>query len=186
MAASLRLVAPLAALAAAAAVPYVPSVVLSNTAQAGVSMPFIGLGCGGYSSANAGYNAYPECWIGDGGATGGGSGTCGGFVQQAVTSWLEAGGRRLDAANSYQDQVDVGKALNAYLASSGTPRSDIFLLSKIGPSHPLGGADAKAQFEGVLNEMQVDYVDLLRESLLDATNPLDQGPSAPSSQHSPC
>ena len=94
MAAS-RLVAPLAALASlAAAVPFVPSVVLGNSAQAGVSMPFIGLGCGGYSSANNGYGAYPECWIGDGGATGGGSGTCGGFVQQAVTSWLEAGGRR--------------------------------------------------------------------------------------------
>ena len=167
MAAS-RLVAPLAALAAslaagapAAAVPFVPSVVLSNTAAPGVSMPFIGLGCGGYSSANAGYNAYPECWIGDGGATGGGSGTCGAFVQQAVTSWLQAGGRRLDAANSYQDQVDVGKAMNAFIASSGVPRADIFLLSKIGPSHPLGGADAKAQFEGILAEMQVDYVDLL-------------------------
>ena len=167
MAAS-RLFAPLAALAAsfaagapAAAVPFVPSVVLSNTAAAGVSMPFIGLGCGGYSSANAGYNAYPECWIGDGGATGGGSGTCGAFVQQAVTSWLQAGGRRLDAANSYQDQVDVGKAMNAFIASSGVPRADIFLLSKIGPSHPLGGADAKAQFEGILAEMQVDYVDLL-------------------------
>ena len=125
------------------------------------SVHLIGLGCGGYSSANNGYGAYPECWIGDGGATGGGSGTCGGFVQQAVTSWLEAGGRRLDAANSYQDQVDVGKALNAFLASSGVPRADIFLLSKIGPSHPLGGADAKAQFEGILAEMQVDYVDLL-------------------------
>ena len=147
--------------AVAAAVPAVPSVLLHNTAQPGVSMPFIGLGCGAYSDTNAGYNAYPECWVGDGGATGGGSGTCGGFVQQAVTQWLEAGGRRLDAANSYQDQVDVGKALNAYLASSGTPRSDIFLLSKVGPSHPLGGADAKAQFAGVLDEMQVDYVDLL-------------------------
>lgn len=150
-----------AAAASAAAVPVVPSITLTNTAAPGVTMPAIGLGCGAYSNANAGYNAYPECWIGDGGATGGGSGTCGAFVEQAVTSWLEAGGRRLDAANSYQDQVNVGNALNKFLASSGVPRSDIFLLSKVGPSHPLGGADAKAQFEGVLAEMQVDYVDLL-------------------------
>jgi len=150
-----------AAAAAAAAIPAVPSIVLKNTAQAGVSMPFIGLGTGGYSSKDIGDGAYPECWIGTGGATGGGTGTCGGYVQKAVTAWLSAGGRRIDAANSYQDQVDVGQAMNAYIASSGTPRSDIFLLSKIGPSHPLGGADAKAQFAGILNEMQVDYVDLL-------------------------
>ena len=82
-------------------------------------------------------------------------------MQSAVKAWLEAGGRRIDAANSYQDPVDVGQAMNAFVAASGTPRSDIFLLSKVGPSHPLGGSDVKAQFAGVLSDMGVDYVDML-------------------------
>jgi diketogulonate reductase-like aldo/keto reductase len=124
-------------------------------------MPAVGLGTGAYSNVDNGGSGYPECWVGTGGASGGGTGTCGGYVQTAVKAWLEAGGRRIDAANSYQDQVDVGQAMNAFIAASGTPRSDIFLLSKVGPSHPLGGSDVKAQFAGVLSDMGVDYVDML-------------------------
>ena len=139
----------------------VPSLPLFNSAVPGTMIPAIGLGTGGYSGNDQGFDTYPECWVGDGGASGGGTGTCGGYVQKAVTSWLEAGARRIDAANSYQNQVDVGKAMNAFIASGKASRSDIFLLSKVGPSHPLGYSDVKDQFEGILTEMGVDYVDLL-------------------------
>lgn len=84
-------------------------------------------------------------------------GGCGAYVQQAVTTWLSVGGRRIDNANSYQNQVDVGAAIKA----SGVPRSDIFLLSKVGPGNPLGYNDTLVQFAGVLSDMQVDYVDAL-------------------------
>jgi diketogulonate reductase-like aldo/keto reductase len=141
-----------ASAAAAAAAP-VPNVYLGNnrgTAQPGLLMPAIGLGTGGYSDNNAtGYGNYPECWSS---LTG-----CGPWVQQAVTSWFAAGGRRLDAANSYQNDHDVGAAM----AASGLPRSEVFLLSKTGPSHPLGYNDTLAQFEAIKASMGVSYVDCL-------------------------
>lgn len=55
------------------------------------------------------------------------------------------------AANSYGSQISVGKAM----AASGVPRSDIFLLSKVGPSQPLGYNDSLAQFEIIKQEMGV-------------------------------
>jgi 2,5-diketo-D-gluconate reductase A len=70
---------------------------------------------------------------------------------------MSLGGRRIDAANSYQDQGDVGRAL----AQSGVARSDIFLLSKVGPSLPLGYNDTLQQFSAILKEMNVSYVDSL-------------------------
>lgn len=41
------------------------------------------------------------------------------------------------------------------MAASGVPRSDIFLLSKVGPSQPLGYNDSLAQFEIIKQEMGV-------------------------------
>jgi diketogulonate reductase-like aldo/keto reductase len=145
----------------AAAIPEVPTLLLGNTAIPGLTIPAIGLGTGAYSDVNLGNaSSYPECWTGNGGA-GGGAGSCGLYVRDAVTAWLQAGGRRIDAANSYQDQVDVGIAMNNFINSGAATREEIFLLSKVGPSHPLGGNDVKAQFQGVLSDMNVSYVDLL-------------------------
>ena len=130
----------------AAAIPEVPTLLLGNTAIPGLTIPAIGLGTGAYSDVNLGNaSSYPECWTGNGGA-GGGAGSCGLYVRDAVTAWLQAGGRRIDAANSYQDQVDVGIAMNNFINSGAATREEIFLLSKVGPSHPLGGNDVKAQF----------------------------------------
>lgn len=139
-----------AAAASSAAAPAVPAVALSNAAAPGLTMPAIGLGTGAYSdNAAVGYGAYPECWSSTSG--------CGAFARQAVGLWLAAGGRRIDAADSYQNQGDVGAAL----AASGVPRGDIFLLSKVGPSQPLGYNDTLAQFAKVKADMGVDYVDAL-------------------------
>lgn len=129
-----------------------PTVTLRNTAVKGLTMPAVGLGTGGYgSNASAGFGAYPECWSVSSG--------CGDYVYKAVRSWLSAdvGGQRLDCATSYQDQVVVGKALH----DSGVPRDQIFLLSKVGPSQPLGYHDALSQFDGLLSDMGVDHVDAL-------------------------
>ena len=143
----------IAALLVCASAVSVPNVLLGNTrgtAQPGLLMPAIGLGTGAYSNNNAvGYGGYPECWSTSAG--------CGGFAQTAVKKWLAAGGRRIDAANSYQDQGDVGAAMLA----SGVPRQDIFLLSKVGPSFPLGYADTLSQFATILEAMNTTYVDTL-------------------------
>ena len=59
---------------------------------------------------------------------------------RVVTAWLKRGGRALDAAYVYGDQVGVGKAIKA----SGVPRSEIFLTGKVpsgggGPGPKAGG-----------------------------------------------
>lgn len=118
--ASRVLLAAAAAAAASAAAPVVPAVVLKNAAVAGMTMPAIGLGTGAYSNnAAVGNGGYPECWSTSAG--------CGAWARSSVSTWLSVGGRRIDAANSYQDQVDVGLGM----ADSGVPREEIFLLSKV-------------------------------------------------------
>ena len=82
---------------------------------------------------------------------------CGQFTQEAVNIWLSIGGKRIDAANSYQNQKDVGIAMTG----SGINRTSIFLLSKVGPSNPLGYQDSLNQFDQILSDMNTDYVDAL-------------------------
>ena len=82
---------------------------------------------------------------------------CGGFAVRATLEWIEVGGRRIDAANSYQNQQAVGQAM----ALSQIPRDQFFLLSKTGPSNPLGYNDTLKQFAAVKAEMGTTYVDAL-------------------------
>ncbi len=71
-------------------------------------------------------NAYPECWLELIG--------CGNHTIEAVTKWLNVGGRRLDAADSYDTQTSVGIAM----ARSSVPRSEMFVLQKTGSWNPMG------------------------------------------------
>lgn len=64
---------------------------------------------------------------------------------------------RLDSATSYQNQEVVGAAV----AASGVPRENLWLLSKVGPSQPLGHDDALAEFKTIQAALQTDYVDAL-------------------------
>ncbi len=92
-------------------------------------MPAIGLGTGGYGASKNAYGAYPECWMEIAG--------CGNYTIAAVSSWLQLGGRRLDAADSYDTQFSVGQAM----ARSAVPRSEIFVLQKTGNWNPMGYND---------------------------------------------
>ena len=83
--------------------------------------------------------------------------SCGPYTIEAVGLWLAAGGRRLDAANSYDTQTSVGIAM----AQSGVPRSDMFLLQKTGSWNPMGYLDTFSQMQVILEQMNVTYVDLL-------------------------
>ena len=86
---------------------------------------------------------------------------------RVVTAWLKRGGRALDAAYVYGDQVGVGKAIKA----SGVPRSEIFLTGKVpsgggGPGPKAGGGvtmgynETLDSFNTSLKMLGVDYVDL--------------------------
>ncbi len=92
-------------------------------------MPAIGLGTGAYGSTHNQYGQYPECMMEIVG--------CGSYCVDAVKTWLSVGGRRLDAADSYDTQTSVGLAM----AQSGVARSDIFLLQKTGSWNPMGKND---------------------------------------------
>jgi len=158
----------LAASAAAAVAPDMPCVPLSNAAAPGVCMPLVGSGSGGYvgnATANP-YGDYPECandcfdaqcvapdpagWM-----------SCGGYVQGAQMTWLQLGGRRIDNSDSYHNQRSVGIALRTFAKRSGTPRSELWLTSKVGPYLPLGFNESLAQFANILGVTGASYVDLL-------------------------
>lgn len=78
----------------------VPLVPLFNAAVPGQMMPGIGLGTGGYGTTHNSYNAYPECWMEIAG--------CSNYTIEATKTWIQLGGRRLDAADSYDTQTSVG------------------------------------------------------------------------------
>lgn len=135
----------------------VPSVSLHNAANAGLTMPAIGLGTGAYGqNASVGFGGYPECWA-EFPAQMHGAGACGVYVRQAVDDWLSLGGRRIDSANSYSNQLQVGRALHA----SAVPVEEMFVLSKVGSTNPMGYNDTLTQAKEVLADLGLERVDML-------------------------
>jgi 2,5-diketo-D-gluconate reductase A len=76
-------------------------------------------------------------------------------TEQAVTDALAAGYRSLDTAAAYQNEEAVGRAI----ASSGIPRSELFVTTKLWIQKP-GEDNAKRAFEASLKRLDLDYVDL--------------------------
>ena len=81
-----------------------PTVELRNAADAGVVMQFSGAGTGGYTGNATSYGAYPECWkacydpqcvLPDPLTF-----RCAAFVEAALTTYLQLGGRRIDSSDS--------------------------------------------------------------------------------------
>ena len=151
---------PFVALARAAA----PAILLHNAAAPNTWMPVAGAGSGGYSNVNFSnsYGTYPECYDGCADAEcvlpdPPGFSSCGGYVEAAISTWLQLGGRRVDSSASYHNQLYTGIAM----AASGVPRAELFLTSKVGPFLALGGAEAEQQFAHTLRVVNTSYVDLL-------------------------
>jgi 2,5-diketo-D-gluconate reductase A len=108
-------------------------------AAPGLRMPFVGLGTGDHSPN-------PES-------------TCG-FHCTLTSTWLEMGGRRLDGADSYGDEVGVGLGI----VRSKVPRSEVWITSKTGPGgygFPLGFNDTLIQTDQILKNYSTTWVDLL-------------------------
>ena len=117
---------------------------LGNAATTGMDMPAVGLGTGAYTHDA---DSLKECW------------SCGTVAYDATRSWLEQGGRLIDAGECYRTQIEVGRAI----ADSGVPRADLFITSKVGwcDGSALGYNEAIAQHETNLKELGLDYIDLL-------------------------
>lgn len=83
----------------------------------------------------------------------------------AVTAAIDAGYRHVDTAEVYQNEVGVGRAVNAAL-NAGLGRDDLFVTTKLFPGNPDWGVPAKtyettiASLESSLERLGLDYVDL--------------------------
>jgi 2,5-diketo-D-gluconate reductase A len=78
-------------------------------------------------------------------------------TERAVADALSVGYRLLDTAAAYQNEEAVGRAI----ASSGIPRDELFVTTKLWIQGPGRGEEkAKRAFAGSLERLGLDYVDL--------------------------
>lgn len=134
----------------------VPNVPLKNAAKPGVVMPAVGLGTFGYSTVpvNGDCRTYPECWNELSG--------CGSVVTNVTSVFLELATSssspiRIDSADDYFDMTAVGSSI----ASSGIPRNNIFVTSKIGNAFAMGYNETWSQIHTILSDLKLTYVDAL-------------------------
>jgi diketogulonate reductase-like aldo/keto reductase len=73
-------------------------------------------------------------------------------TEQAVAYALEIGYRHIDTASMYRNEQSVGAAVR----SSGLPREEVFVTTKLYPVH----ANAERELEKSLERLGFDYVDL--------------------------
>ena len=76
-------------------------------------------------------------------------------TSQAVLDSLEAGYRHIDTARAYDNETDVGRAVN----DSGLPREDLLITTKLWNQHQ-GYEEAIEACEKSLNRLNCDYIDL--------------------------
>lgn len=77
----------------------------------------------------------------------------------AVRAALDAGYTHIDAAPVYMNEPSVGEALSTYLQSTNTPRSDIFVTSKVWNTCHAKDDVVKACKQS-LKDLKLDYLDL--------------------------
>jgi 2,5-diketo-D-gluconate reductase B len=75
---------------------------------------------------------------------------------QAVATAIEIGYRHIDTAQAYENEAEVGRAIEA----SGVARAEIFLTTKLWMSN-FGKARVAASLEESLDKLRTDHVDLL-------------------------
>jgi glycerol 2-dehydrogenase (NADP+) len=78
-------------------------------------------------------------------------------VEAAVSHALDVGYRHIDTAFGYQNEVDVGRALNKAFASGKLKREDVFVTTKLWATY----ADRVEEgLELSLKNLGLDYIDL--------------------------
>jgi len=76
-------------------------------------------------------------------------------TEEAVATALEVGYRLIDTAAAYGNEEAVGRAV----ASSGLPRSEVFVTTKLWIQNP-GEANARTAFQRSLERLGLDHIDL--------------------------
>ena len=82
-----------------------------------------------------------------------------GQVESAVRVALQAGYRHIDCASVYQNEEEVGNALNYVLSRGLIPRSELFICSKLWNSDH-APQRVKAACQRSLKALKLDYLDL--------------------------
>lgn len=77
----------------------------------------------------------------------------------ATKNALKAGFRHFDCAERYRNEREVGKALQEGLAAEGISREDIFVTTKLWNTNHRPDR-VEAAFEGSLERLRLDYIDL--------------------------
>src|ERR1044071_647581 len=76
-------------------------------------------------------------------------------AEQATLAALEAGYRLIDTASAYGNEAAVGRAV----ASSGVPREELFITTKLATSDQ-GFQSSQDALKASLDRLGLDYVDL--------------------------
>jgi len=87
----------------------------------------------------------------------------------AVRIALDLGYRHIDTAESYANEREIGEAI----AASGVDRAELFVTTKIWPSH-FRALDARQAAETSLRNLRMDHVDLLLMHFPNESVPLEE------------
>lgn len=80
-------------------------------------------------------------------------------VERTIEWYLLLGGRHIDGAHLYLNHEAIGKGI-ANAMAKGIPRSEIFVTTKVYPSH-YGYKTTKSVVEESLRELGLDYLDMV-------------------------
>lgn len=81
------------------------------------------------------------------------------LVYRTVLWYLLQGGRHIDGAHLYLNHEAIGKGI-AEAVRRGVPRSEIFVTTKIFPTH-FGFESSKVMIDTYLKQLGLDYIDLV-------------------------
>ena len=78
----------------------------------------------------------------------------------AVKNAIKCGYRIIDTAQAYNNEEEIGIAVNECISEGIVKREELFISSKINPHNPIGYNEAIAAVNTTLQMMHLDYIDM--------------------------